>query len=112
MSAGLLTGTMTRERVANFAGEDWRRNLPNFQEPLLSRNLRLVELLRTIGKRHGRSPGEVAIAWTLRHPAVTAAIVGFRNVQQVSGIIGSVEFRLPPNEIAEIEDALKRESAA
>lgn len=112
MSAGLLTGTMTQERVANFEAEDWRRNLPNFQEPLLSRNLRLVELLRTIGKRHGRSPGEVAIAWTLRHPAVTAAIVGFRNVQQVSGIIGSVEFRLPPNEIAEIEDAQKRESAA
>ncbi len=112
MSAGLLTGTMTQERVANFEAEDWRRNLPNFQEPLLSRNLRIVELLRTIGKRHGRSPGEVAIAWTLRHPAVTAAIVGFRNVQQVSGIIGSVEFRLLPNEIAEIEDAQKRESAA
>ncbi len=112
MSAGLLTGTMTRERVANFAAEDWRRNLPNFQEPLLSRNLRLVELLRTIGKRHGRSPGEVAIAWTLRHPAVTAAIVGFRNVQQVSGILGSVDFRLPANELAEIEDARKREFAA
>jgi aryl-alcohol dehydrogenase-like predicted oxidoreductase len=112
MSAGLLTGTMTRERVASFAAEDWRRNLPNFQEPLLSRNLRLVELLRTIGKRHGRSPGEVAIAWTLRHPAITAAIVGFRNVQQVSGIIGSVDFRLPANELAEIEDAQKRESAA
>jgi aryl-alcohol dehydrogenase-like predicted oxidoreductase len=112
MSAGLLTGTMTRERVANFEAEDWRRNLPNFQEPRLSRNLRLVELLRSIGERHGRSPGEVAIAWTLRHPAVTAAIVGFRSVRQVSGIIGSVEFRLLPTEIAEIEDARKQESAA
>ncbi|MGA9978017.1 MAG: aldo/keto reductase [Candidatus Sulfotelmatobacter sp.] len=112
MSAGLLTGAMTRERVANFDAEDWRRNLPNFHEPLLSRNLKLVELLRAIGKRHGRSPGEVAIAWTLRHPAVTAAIVGFRSVRQVSGIIGSADFRLLPNEIAEIEDAQKPESAA
>jgi aryl-alcohol dehydrogenase-like predicted oxidoreductase len=112
MSAGLLTGAMTRERVANFASEDWRRNLPNFQEPLLSRNLKLVERLRTIGQRHGRSPGEVAIAWALNHRAVTAAIVGFRNVQQVSGIIGGAEFRLLPSDIAEIEDALKREVAA
>jgi aryl-alcohol dehydrogenase-like predicted oxidoreductase len=112
MSAGLLTGAMTRERVANFASEDWRRNLPNFQEPLLSRNLKLVERLRTIGQRHGRSPGEVAIAWALHHRAVTAAIVGFRNVQQVSGIIGAAEFRLLPSDLAEIEDALKREVAA
>jgi aryl-alcohol dehydrogenase-like predicted oxidoreductase len=112
MSAGLLTGAMTRERVANFASEDWRRNLPNFQEPLLSRNLKLVERLRTIGQRHGRSPGEVAIAWTLNHRAVTAAIVGFRNVKQVSGIIGAAEFRLLPSEMAEIENALKPERAA
>jgi aryl-alcohol dehydrogenase-like predicted oxidoreductase len=112
MSAGLLTGSMTRERVANFAAEDWRRNLPNFQEPLLSRNLKLVESLREIGTRHGRTSGEVAIAWTLKNPAVTGAIVGFRSVKQVSGIIGSAEFLLLPSEMAEIEDALKRELAA
>src|SRR5213076_94051 len=70
MSAGLLTGAMTRERVANFTSEDWRRNLPNFREPLLSRNLRLVEQLRKIGEGHGRTPGEVAIAWTLSNAAV------------------------------------------
>lgn len=112
MSAGLLTGAMTHERVANFATEDWRRNLPNFQEPLLSRNLKLVELLRIIGQRHERGPGEVAIAWTLNHPAVTAAIVGFRSVRQVSGIVGAAEFRLLPSELAEIEAALKSELAA
>jgi aryl-alcohol dehydrogenase-like predicted oxidoreductase len=111
MYAGLLTGAMTKERVANFLPEDWRRNLPGFQEPELSRNLRLVELLRTIGKRHGRTPGEVAIAWTLRHPAVTGAIVGFRSRQQVAGILGGAEFRLQA-EIDEIEDALKREVPA
>lgn len=107
MSAGLLTGAMTRERVLSFAAEDWRRNLPNFQEPRLSRNLKLVESLRAIGNRRGRTPGEVAIAWTLKNPAVTGAIVGFRNPQQVSGIVGAAEFSLGPTEMAEIEDALK-----
>ena len=109
MSAGLLTGAMTRERVANFTAEDWRKNLPNFQEPLLSRNLQLVEHLRVIGKRHGRTPGEVAIAWTLNHPAVTGAIVGFRSARQVAGIIGAAEFRLLPDEIAEIDALLNHQ---
>jgi aryl-alcohol dehydrogenase-like predicted oxidoreductase len=112
MYAGLLTGAMTRERVTNFLAEDWRKNLPGFKEPALSRNLRVVEHLREIGKRHGRSPGEVAIAWTLNHPAVTGAIAGFRNRRQVAGIIGAGDFRLDPNEIDEIEDALKQENAA
>ena len=112
MSAGLLTGAMTRERAANLPTEDWRRNLPNFREPLLSRSLRLVEHLRGIGNRHGRTPGEVAIAWTLHNPAVTGAIVGFRNVKQVSGIIGAAEFRLSSEEMEEIERVLARPSAA
>lgn len=106
MSAGLLTGAMTKERVAKFSLEDWRRNLPNFREPLLSRNLELVEFLRGIGQRHGRSPREVAIAWTLGHPAVTGAIVGFRTVRQVEGIVGAASFRLSSSEREEIENWL------
>ena len=112
MYAGLLTGAMTKERVANFLAEDWRRNLPGFKEPELSRNLRVVEHLREIGHRHGRSPGEVAIAWTLNHPAVTGAIVGFRSPQQVSGIVGAADFRLDPSDIDQIEAALEQENAA
>jgi aryl-alcohol dehydrogenase-like predicted oxidoreductase len=112
MSAGLLTGAMTKERVAHFAAEDWRRNLPNVREPLLSRNLRLVEQLRAIGSRHGRSPGEVAIAWTLNHPAVTGAIVGFRRPEQVHGMIGAADFRLTREEFEEVEAALNQEAAA
>jgi aryl-alcohol dehydrogenase-like predicted oxidoreductase len=112
MSAGLLTGSMTKERVANFTKEDWRKNLPNFQEPLLSRNLRLVELLREIGKRHGRIPGEVAIAWALNHPAVTGAIVGFRSPQQAAGVLDALDFRLTLSEMAEIHRALQQEIAA
>lgn len=103
MQAGLLTGKMTRERIANFSHDDWRRNNMEFQEPNLSRNLKMADLLVEIGKRHGRTAGEVAIAWTLRHPAVTAAIVGLRNADQADGVIGAMEFRLTDAEIAEIE---------
>lgn len=105
MASGLLTGAMSRERAVALSSEDWRSRNPDFQEPKLSRNLALVERLRTVGNRHGRSPGEVAIAWTLRQEAVTAAIVGARNPAQVDGIIGAATFRLSPEEIAEIEAA-------
>jgi len=102
MKSGLLTGTMTRERVANFPEDDFRRRAPGFKEPQLSRNLELAELMKTIGARHNRSAGEVAIAWTLRHHAVTAAIVGFRSPGQVGGVIGAMDFRLTQEEIGEI----------
>ncbi len=110
--AGLLTGAMTTERVSAFLPEDWRRNLPGFKEPALSRNLRVVDHLREIGGRHGRSPGEVAIAWTLNHRAVTGAIAGFRSAKQVAGIIGAADFRLNHGELSQIEDALKLENAS
>jgi aryl-alcohol dehydrogenase-like predicted oxidoreductase len=111
MASGLLTGAMTRDRAQNLPADDWRCNASAFQEPNLSRNLELVELLRQIGTRHQRSPGEVAIAWTLRHPAITGAIVGGRNPQQVEGMIGAGEFRLNEMEIAEIEKFLDRQQA-
>jgi aryl-alcohol dehydrogenase-like predicted oxidoreductase len=103
MASGMLTGTMTRERIANFPADDWRRRNPEYREPRLSRNLALADALRSIGERHGLSAGEVAIAWTLRHPAVTGAIVGGRNGRQVEGIIGAGDFTLSEREIREIE---------
>lgn len=106
MRNGLLSGAMTRERVASFAEDDWRRRNPDFSEPKLSRNLELAELLRAISNRHGRTPGEVAIAWTLHNPAVTAAIVGVRNADQVSGVAGALTFRLSDDEVGEIETFL------
>lgn len=102
MRNGLLSGKMTKERVTNLPEDDVRRRLPPFQEPNLSRNLALVEKLRAIGNRHGRTPGEVAIAWTLRRPEVTAAIVGLRNAGQLEGVIGAAGFRLSEAELAEI----------
>jgi aryl-alcohol dehydrogenase-like predicted oxidoreductase len=104
MASGLLSGAMTRQRAAKLSSEDWRSQSPDFIEPKLSQNLALVEILRELGKRHGRSAGEVAIAWTLRNPAVTAAIVGARNPRQADGVMRSGEFRLSDKEVAEIED--------
>jgi aryl-alcohol dehydrogenase-like predicted oxidoreductase len=102
MASGLLTGAMTRDRIAAMPADDWRKNSPNFQEPLLTRNLRLVETLRAIGKRHKATPGEVAVAWTLRNPAVTGAIVGVRSAEQVGGITGAADVHLGPDELLEI----------
>jgi aryl-alcohol dehydrogenase-like predicted oxidoreductase len=106
MVSGLLTGKMTAERVKSLPEDDWRRRSPNFNEPKLSKNLRLVELLREIGRQHGVEPGVVAIAWTLRHPAITAAIVGARRPDQIDGILPAAKFRLSQQEIARIEKFL------
>jgi aryl-alcohol dehydrogenase-like predicted oxidoreductase len=109
MASGLLTGKMTPERIAALPRDDWRRRSPQFQEPKLSRNLRLVEVLREIGAAHGVEPGVVAIAWTLRQAAVTGAIVGARNAGQVEGVFPAASFRLSGDEAARI-DAFVRDS--
>ncbi|MGH9720043.1 MAG: aldo/keto reductase [Bryobacteraceae bacterium] len=111
MQNGLLSGRMTRERIANLPADDMRRRKPQFQEPQLTRNLAVAEGLRAIGSRHGRTAGEVAIAWSLRHPAVTAAIVGMRSGSQVEGVIGALEFRLSDAEASEVESLLTRDAA-
>jgi aryl-alcohol dehydrogenase-like predicted oxidoreductase len=103
MASGLLTGTMTRERAAGLPEDDWRRGHPDFTEPYLSHNLALVERLREIAKGRNRSVGEVAIAWTLRHPAVAGAIVGARNARQAEGVMRASELRLTEDEVNEIE---------
>ncbi len=102
MKSGLLTGKMTRKRIAAMPEDDFRRRVAQFQEPKLTRNLNLAELLRSIGEKHGRTPGEAAIAWTLRHPAVTGAIVGLRSAEQLDGVRGALEFRLNAEEVTEI----------
>ena len=103
MLSGMLSGAMTRERALNLPPDDWRRNNKEFQEPRLSYNLELVELLKKTGKKHGLSAGEVAVAWTLRHPAVTATIVGGRSAEQVEGTIGAAEMTFAQEEAREIE---------
>jgi aryl-alcohol dehydrogenase-like predicted oxidoreductase len=102
MASGLLTGAMTRERAAKLPKDDWRRTHPDFTEPNLSRNLALVDCLRQIARRHNRSAGEVAIAWTLHNPAVTGAIVGARNARQAEGVMRAGELRLTDEDLSEI----------
>ena len=111
MVSGLLTGSMTAERVAAFPVDDWRRRAVEFKEPRLSKNLRLVELLREIGSGHGVNPGVVAVAWTLHHPAITAAIVGGRSGKQVEGLAPALDFRLSEDEFGRIAAFLSENAA-
>lgn len=103
MGAGMLTGAMTKERIAALPADDWRSRNPMFNEPALSNNLKLADILKGIARRHGCSAGEVAIAWTLLNPAVTGAIVGGRSAAQVDGIIKGSEVKLTDQDLAEIK---------
>ena len=111
MLSGLLTGKMTAQRIAAFPKDDWRRRNVEFSEPRLSRNLRLVELLRSIGEERHVTPGVVAVAWTLHHPAITAAIVGGRSAAQVEETAAALEFRLSDDEYARINQFLADNAA-
>ena len=112
MMSGLLTGAMTKERVGAMPDDDFRKRTKNFQEPNLSRNLALADLLREIGVRHDVSAGVVAIAWTLHNPAITAAIVGGRSAKQVEGVLPAARFRLSEEEFAQIERFIKEHQIA
>jgi aryl-alcohol dehydrogenase-like predicted oxidoreductase len=103
MASGLLTGAMTRQRAEALGADDWRSRDPEFHDPNLSRSLELVDRLRAVGEREGRPPGQVAVAWVLRHPAVIGAIVGGRNARQVEQTMAASELRLTEQEIEEIE---------
>ena len=110
MLSGMLTGKMTRDRIDSMPQDDWRRRSPEFNEPRLTRNLHLVELLREIGSGHNVQPGVVAVAWTLHNPAITAAIVGGRSAQQVEGISPALTFRLSEDEYGRINGFLASNS--
>lgn len=111
MFSGLLTGAMTRDRIAKLPADDWRKSHAEFREPNLSRNLQLVERLKNVAARYRRTPGEVAIAWTLRLPAVTGAIVGARNAKQAEQVMRAGDLKLTPADIAEIERASSAHAA-
>ncbi len=107
MASGLLTGAMTKERVQNFPEDDWRKKASEFTEPRLSRNLELANLLADIGYPYNRTTGEVAVAWVLRNPAVTGAIVGARHLHQIEALIGAAEFRIDEPGIEQIDKFLR-----
>jgi aryl-alcohol dehydrogenase-like predicted oxidoreductase len=103
MGSGLLTGRMTRERIAGMPDDDWRKHDPRFLEPALSRNLDIVDRLTAVADRHDTVPGAVAIAWTLRNPAVAGAIVGFRSTDQVDPLIEGANLELGDDDITTIQ---------
>lgn len=107
MKNGLLSGKMTKDRVTNFPDDDFRKRNPYFQEPKLSATLELVSELEPIAGKYGCTVGEVAIAWTLRHPAVTGAIVGLRNRSQLNGVIKSATLKIEDADFQRIEDLLQ-----
>jgi aryl-alcohol dehydrogenase-like predicted oxidoreductase len=102
MGSGLLTGGITRERIAAMPDDDWRKTDPRFTEPELTRHLALAARLRTIADRHDVSPGAVAVAWTLRNPAVAGAITGFRRPEQVDPVVAAAGLELTGQDLAEI----------
>ncbi len=106
MQSGLLSGKFTAERAAAFPSDDWRKGDPNFNEPLLSLNLDLVESLKKIAERKAISVANLAIAWTLRRSEVTGAIVGARRPAQIEETIKAAEVKLSQAEIKEIDDLL------
>ena len=103
MGSGLLTGRMTRECVAELPDDDWRKHDARFNEPQLSQHLALVERLKTVAARYETTPGAVAVAWTLRNPAVDGAIVGFRRPDQVDPILAAAGLELDDEDVANIE---------
>ena len=102
MASGLLSGAMTAERIAALPDNDWRKHDPRFQEPELSRHLALVERLRAVAERHDTTPGAVAIAWTLDHPAVHGSIVGFRRPDQIEPLLAAAAIELSDDDRATI----------
>ena len=102
MASGMLTGKMTRERIASLT-DDWRKEAPDFTEPKLTRNLLVVEKLKEVANKHGREVTEIALAWVLKNPAVTGAITGMRTPEQVNGLVGAAEVELTDEDIALIE---------
>jgi aryl-alcohol dehydrogenase-like predicted oxidoreductase len=106
MASGLLTGKMTRERMATLAEDDWRHKSKHFAEPRFSRNLELVDVLRGIAGEQNCTIAEIAIAWTLLNPAVTGAIVGLRKPEQVGGVIHAGSIRLTGEQLGKINGFL------
>jgi aryl-alcohol dehydrogenase-like predicted oxidoreductase len=103
MGSGLLTGRMTRERIENLPDDDWRKRDERFNEPQLSQHISLVERLAAVAEQHETTPGAVAVAWTLRNPAVDGAIVGFRRPGQVDPILAAANLQLDDDDVATIE---------
>jgi aryl-alcohol dehydrogenase-like predicted oxidoreductase len=103
---GLLTGAWTPG--VTFVDWDWRSRGSVFGQKLfepenLSRNLEVVERLKEIAREQGTTLPRLAMAWVLRNPAVSTALVGFRTPSEVDDLLDAAEPRLTPEDLARIE---------
>ncbi len=106
MGKGLLTGTFSAERVAALSAKDHRSKDPRFQSPQLEINLAFVDALGKIAVGLGWTIPELSIAWTLRHPELTSAIVGSRKPHQIAETIIAGDRVLDTASIAAIDAAI------
>jgi len=106
MQKGLLSGKVTKEWAAALPADDHRRADAQFNEPLLSKNIAFAKALAEIAHRYGRNSAELAIAWVLRQPRVTAAIVGARKPGQIKETVFGGKFAIKPEDLARIDEAL------
>lgn len=111
MQRGLLTGKFSRRHLATLAEDDHRRKNPDFQEPRLGATLELVEKLRPLAERNERTLAQLVIAWVLRRPEVTAAIVGARRPEQIKETAPASDWNLTEKDIEEIEQLLAQRQA-
>lgn len=112
MQKGLLTGKVTKKWIQNLPQDDHRRGEPHFQEPELSANLELVEGLRSIAKKSSMTVAQLAIAWVLRRPEVTAAIVGARRPSQIEETVVAGEWMLSNGDVTAIQMLLDKRQKA
>ncbi len=103
MYKGLLTGKFTAERAASLPASDHRSRDPRFQSPQIEKHLKLVEGLEAIAAKHQRTVAELAIAWVLRRPEVTSAIVGSRRPAQVAETVKAADWNLSSEDVQAIE---------
>ena len=103
MYKGLLTGKFDAQRAATLPASDHRSRDPRFQSPQIKKYLKLVEGMTAIAAKHNRTVAELAIAWVLRRPEVTSAIVGGRRPSQVAETVKAADWVLSQEDIAAIE---------
>ena len=107
MQKGLLTGKYNAETVAQLPPDDHRRNDPMFKEPQLSINIEFIEKIKGLAEKYGRTSAQLAIAWVLRRPEITSAIVGIRHPSQIEEIVPASDWNLSEEDIKLIDEWLK-----
>ncbi len=112
MQKGLLTGAFSADRMRDLSPDDHRRNDPMFKEPQLSINLELVRGLERLARKQDMTLAQLALAWVLHRPELTAAIVGTRRPDQIRETAAAADKALTPDSVQAVEELLEKRSRA